>query len=80
MGFFKAIGKLAARKTNDVKHNNTLKNAPKKTYKEVGKELKKAEKSGKYVNGSELYSQKLKKNQNKENQRYNNTNKFIDDL
>ena len=80
MGFFKAIGKLAARITNDVKHNNTLKNTPKKTYKQVGKEMKKAEKTGKYVDGSKLYREKLKENKTSENMRYNNTNKFIDDL
>lgn len=80
MNLLKAITKCIAREINSVSYSKNKNKAFKSARKETGKILRKANKNGKYINGStefrKRYNSKIKK-LNKKNKIISN---FINDL
>ncbi len=55
MKILEAMFKFAARKANDKLTSQNHKHAQSKAYKETGKQMRKANREGKYINGSRVY-------------------------
>ena len=80
MNLFKSVVKAAARAINDANSNRKRDNVKSLTYRQTGKQLKQAQKSGQFVNGSTLYRINLEKNKRRIEQSHSNLEKFIDSL
>lgn len=80
MSILSAIVKSALRYTNSKIAEHDRKKAKRLAYKKTGKEIKAANRQGKYVNGSHLYKQNLSKRTTAINQRQLAFNDFIGDL
>ena len=58
----KAIFKNFARQASDSSYNKKEKKVQNQTYKQVGKEIEKAQKEGRYFNPSKRYEKKYQRN------------------
>lgn len=80
LNLIKAPIKWCARKLSDNRYNKDLKANQQKAYDKTGKQLEKAKKQGKYINGSELYNHNLANSMRIPNQKKRRRDKFIDEI
>lgn len=80
MKIFQAFFKFTARKANDKLTSLDIKHAQGKAYKTTGKQMRKANKEGKYLNGSKVYKVNYKKAKNKAIKNGRAREQFINDL
>ena len=76
MGLFKAAAKSAATGINNAMYNSAVNRA----YKNVGKQLKHAKKTGKFINGKAAYQKEVKRQLQKAEDRKVARQKFIDNI
>ncbi len=80
MGLLKGIFRFTAHKINDGFTEKELKENGGKAYCQNGRNMKKAKKQGKHINGSQGYSRQLEKLNNKTNKKSKRREQFIDDI
>ena len=80
MSLFSAIGKGLARHANDKHAEHQRKKAKKNAYKKTGKEMDRANKNGKYINGSQTYKNNLNEENRKIKAQHKRNENFINDL
>ena len=76
----KAVFKLGARKASDASYNKEEKKVQKATYAQVGKDIKRAKKSGKRIDANKQYQSRYNRNMRTVDQKKTRRDKFIDDL
>lgn len=80
MGIIKAISRISAKAISRSIENKEVANASLKAYKQTGKDIEKAKKQGKYINGSKKYKNYKKSNIQNARRKGSDREKFIDDL
>lgn len=80
MKIFQAFFKFAARKANDKLTSLDIKHAQGKAYEKAGKLMRKANKEGRYINGSKVYRVNFNKARSKAIQNGRAREQFINDL
>ena len=80
MKIFQAFFKFAARKANNKLTSLDIKRAQGKAYETTGKEMRRANKKGKYINGSKVYKVNYYKARNKAIRNGRAREQFINDL
>ena len=80
MSLFSAIGKSVARYINNKHAESQRENAKTVVFKKVGKNIRKARKSGVFVNGSKLYRDELNKEYARIDAKQMRRDNFISDI
>lgn len=80
MKIFEAIIKFAARKANDKLTSIDISKAQGKAYATTGKQMRRANKKGRYINGSKVYKVNFKKAKSKAIRNRRAREQFINDL
>lgn len=80
MSLFSAIMKGVARYVNDSVANHNREKAKKIAFKNTGKKIQSAKKSGTFINGSQAYKKELRKQTNSVNRKHKIGENFINDL
>lgn len=80
MKFFSAFMKSIARDVNDSIADHNREKAKDTAFKNAGKQISSAKKSGTYVNGSQIYKKELQKQNALIDRKHKRREKFIDDL
>lgn len=80
MGLFKAAAKSAATGINNAMYNSAVDQASDRAYKNVGKQLKHAKKTGKFINAKAAYQKEVKRQLQKAEDRKVVRQKFIDNI
>ena len=77
---FTAGLKYILRSANDKLLSHRTQKAKDIAYQKTGKDMRKANRKGYYINGSKTYREKLNREIEKEKVKHNNRDKFISDL
>ncbi len=80
MSFWKALGKLCAKKVSRQITKTQISNAGNSAYKETGRQMEAARKEGKYFDGSKVYRDNKRKIIRKAYQNGRDREKFINDI
>jgi ribosomal protein S4 len=80
MSIFKALFKLALRTSNENQLKSDTKKAQRQAYYKTGLAIKRAKKSGKHIDGKEVYSKNYKKAMEQPTTNSRLRESFINDL
>lgn len=80
MSLFNALVKTISTKVNNSLYESDIEKSKKRAYVEVGNEIAKAKRSGKYISGRNAYRRKFYEHQKKAKEKKDLRQKFIDNM